>query len=60
MTCAACKHEHADRRLAGICIGCPCEHVVADELDDVYAGADVPLCATCGVAWPCLTVRGEQ
>jgi hypothetical protein len=25
--CTACQHRHTGPELAGICIGCPCEHV---------------------------------
>ena len=60
MICSACGHEHTGLRLAGICIGCACEHVVADILDPVFKCAEEPICATCDVAWPCPIVRGES
>ena len=47
--CEACGHEHSGIELAGICVGCPCEHVVE------YIEAE-PVCAVCGTAWPCVTV----
>lgn len=28
MTCNHCGHEHTGPELGGICIGCPCPHVV--------------------------------
>ena len=57
MTCTDCNHEHAGIDLAGICIGCPCEHVVDWHTHD---GVDEALCATCGCDWPCDIVKGES
>lgn len=57
MTCTACDHEHAGIDLAGICVGCPCEHTTTYVGEGVHALA---VCIVCGDDWPCATVRGDQ
>jgi len=45
--CPDCKHTHAGRELAGICVGCPCEtdmrpflSAAHDEVDSAFREAE--------------------